>query len=222
MEDTTLRRRVEDELSDEPSLDEAGIGVAVHDGVVTLTGHVPSYADFHTAERAALRVRGVRGVANQLEVRLAAAHTRNDEDIALDVANVLRSNAHVPHQCIQVTVRGGHVTLEGEVDWWFQGETAADLARNLIGVTKVTNRIAVRRRETNGSVRERVLSALSRTAISDPKKVTVETRGDHVILRGSVRAWWERDEAERIAWSIQGVCHVDNNLFVEPSRGGGD
>lgn len=218
MEDTILRRRVEDELIDEPSFDAAGIGLAVHDGIVTLTGHVPSYADFHGAERAVLRVSGVRGVANQLEVRLSEAHQRTDEDIALDAANVLRSNAYVPNDRVKVSVRFGQVTLEGEVDWWYQGETAANLVRNLIGVRKLINHITVRRREPNGSVKSKVEAALARTALTDPHRVKVESRGDHVILRGTVRAWWERDEAERIAWSVQGVCHVDNNLAVEPAR----
>ncbi len=215
MDQTTLRRLVEDELAEEPSLNAAAIGVAAHEGVITLTGHVGSYADLHGAQRATLRVNGVRGVANELEVRLPDAYHRTDEDIAIDAANVLRSHAHVPENNVKVAVHGGRVLLEGEVDWWFQGETAANLIRNLIGVTSLENHIQVRRRAApNGSIHGTVEAALRRTAIVDPSAVKVETRGDHVVLRGTVRAWWERDEAERIAWSVPGVCHVDNNLYV--------
>ncbi len=219
MEDRIIRRRVEDQLSGEPSFDAAGIGVAVHDGVVTLTGHVRQYADFHGAGRAALRVAGVRGVANELEVRLSGEHQRTDEDIALAAANVWRSNTHVPHESLKVSVHQGDVTVEGEVDWWYQGETAVSLVRNLIGVRKLVNHITIRRRAPNGSAREQIEGALVRTALSEPSKIKVETRGDHVVLKGTVRAWWERDEAERIAWSVRGVCHVDNNIAVESPHG---
>lgn len=214
MDDTTLRRQVEDELSAEPSFNAAGIGVAVHDGVVSLTGHVSSYAAFHEAGRAALRVKGVRGLANEMEVRLSDAHRRTDEDIALSAANVLSSNAHIPPNQVKVSVRQGHVILEGQVEWWYQGEMAASLVRNLIGVRSLTNNITLWRKPVNGSVRQQIENALRRTALSEPGRIHVETRGDHVLLRGSVRAWWERDEAERIAWSVPGVCHVDNTVAV--------
>ena len=216
MEDANIRRLVEDELSDEPSVDAAGIGVAVHDGVVTLTGHVDSLAEFHDAERAVFRVNGVRGVANDLEVRPSNGHQRNDEDIAIDAANLLRSTAHVPWERLKVTVHKGEVTLEGEVDWWYQGETASKLIRNLIGVRKLVNHVGVKKRKPNGSVREQIELALKRTAIAEPDQIQVDTLGDKVILNGSVHAWWERDEAERLAWSVRGICRVVNHLEVAP------
>lgn len=214
MDDTRLRRQVEDELSLEPSFNAAGIGVTVNDGVVTLTGHVSSFAEIHDAGRAALRVKGVRGLANELEVRLPDEHRRTDEDIAITAANVLGSNAHLPPNQVKVSVSQGHVTLEGEVEWRYQLEMAADLVRNLIGVRRLTNNISLKPRPVNGSVRHQIEAALQRTALSGPSHIHVETRGDHVVLRGVVHAWWERDEAERIAWSVPGVCHVDNNLAV--------
>jgi osmotically-inducible protein OsmY len=216
MEDAYIRRLVEDELSDEPSVDAAGIGVAVHDGVVTLTGHVDSLADFHDAQQAVLRVNGVRGIANDIEVRPSNGHQRNDEDIALDAVKILGSTAHIPSERLKVTVHKGEVTLDGEVDWWYQGETASKLVRSLIGVRRLMNHISVRKRPVNGSVKKQIKTALERTAISDPDRITVETTAERVTLNGTVHAWWERDEAERIAWSVRGVCQVSNNLAVEP------
>ncbi|MEZ5356024.1 MAG: BON domain-containing protein [Bryobacteraceae bacterium] len=216
-----IRRQVEDELDLEPSLDAAGIGVAVHSGVVTLSGHVASFAEFQSAQRAALRVAAVGGVANTLEVRLSGAQHRTDEDIAIDAAAVLRSSAQVPDDQIKVTVHEGHVVLEGEVDWRYQAEAADRLVSHLIGVKDVICHISIRRREPNGSVKDQVEAALARSALSNPKAVKVETRADHVVLRGTLPARWERDEAERIAWSVRGVCHVDNNLgVVTPRRDG--
>lgn len=218
MDDMMLRRQVENELADEPSIDAAGIGVAVHEGVVTLTGHVSSLADYYDAARAVLRVKGVRGLANELEVRLAAEHVRTDEDIAIAAANVLGSNAQIPPGQIQVTVQQGNVTLEGKIEWWYQSEIAAALVRSLIGVTGLTNNISVRRRPVNGSVKQQIETALRRTALSDPEAIAVESRGNLVVLRGTVDAWWEHDEAERVAWSVPGVTEVENDLKVGGHR----
>jgi osmotically-inducible protein OsmY len=209
-----LQRDVMEELDFDPSLDASGIGVSVNDGVVTLDGHVRSYLEKTAAERAAKRVMGVKGVANDLTVTLLAGAQRDDTDIAAAAVRALEWNSWIPTGAVTVTVRRGWVTLEGAVDWQYQRETARKAVEHLSGVVGVTNLIALQPKVFPGSVDKRIQSAFQRAASLDAKHVHVETIGGRVILRGTVRSWAERDDAERAAWSVAGVTEVDNEISV--------
>jgi len=216
MDDLSLKKDVEEELQWEPSIDAAAIGVAVKDGVVTLTGHVPSYAEKMAAARAAARVTGVKAVANELQVGVPAAEERTDEDIARAVANALTWNTAIPADRVKAQVSHGWVTLEGTVEWYYQKEAAERAVRPIRGVKGVTNNIVVKPTVTAAVVKSQIEAALKRSAEIDAQRITVETRGDTVILRGRVRAEVERQEAERAAWSAPGVAKVENYIIIEP------
>lgn len=214
MTDLELKKSVESELSWEPSINAAEIGVAAKDGIVTLTGRIPSYWEKVAAERAAMRVAGVKAVANQIEVRLPSSSERTDEDIARAALDALRWSVLIPPDRIKVKISKGWVTLEGSVDWQFQKTAAEKAVRKLYGVLGVTNFIDVKVSVSKAEVKAAIESALKRSAEIDANQIKVETEGDKVILRGSVRSWFEREEAERAAWRAPGVQSVDNRLSV--------
>jgi len=191
------------------------IGVMVNNGVVTLTGWVDSYTKKWAAEDAAHRVRAVKAVANNIEVRLPSAAERNDADIAAAAARALEGDAFVPIDKIDVTVSKGWVTLKGEVEWQYQKQDAERAVSRLSGVKGVSNLIVVRPRVTASELKKQIEQALVRTAELDAKRITVEVDGTKVILKGAVRSWAEKQEAERHAWLAPGVTSVDNRITIE-------
>ena len=209
-----LQRDVMEEVDFEPAVDAAGIGVAVDDGVVTLTGHVPTYAARMAAERAAKRVSGVRGVANELKVQLWPGSERDDTGIARAAVDALEWNISVPKDAVTVTVDGGWVTLEGKVPWKYQKDAACDVVSRLTGVKGVTNLVTLTGAVRPEAVEKRIQSAFQRWASLDANRIHVETLGSRVILRGRVRSWAEHEDAERAAWSVFGVTDVENDLVV--------
>jgi len=189
------------------------IGVSVKDGIVTLTGWVDSYLKKWTAEDIAHRVSGVKGVANDLEIKLASERT--DPDIAESAIRAIEWDTFVPSDKVQVTVSKGWVTLRGEVEWQYQREDAERVVRRLAGVKGVTNLITVKPRASASELKRKIEDALVRNAEIDANKITVEVQGSKAILKGRVRAWAEREEAERTAWSAPGIISVDNRITIE-------
>ena len=214
MTDLELKANVESELKWEPSVNAAEVGVAVKDGIVTLTGHVQSYWQKIAAERAAGRVSGVRAVVNELEIRLPTTSERTDENIARAALNALSWSVSVPADRIKVKVSKGWITLEGNVEWQYQKAAAEKVVRDLVGVKGVVNLIEVKPRASTAEVKAAIEAALKRSAEVDASNIQVEADGDKVILRGTVRSWAEREEAERAAWRAAGVRSVDNRITV--------
>jgi osmotically-inducible protein OsmY len=211
--DTQIQADVLAELKWEPRVTPNEIGVAVKDGVVTLTGWVDSYTK-RWAEDAAHRVRGVKAVANEIEVKLSKADERTDMDIAAAAVHALEWDALIPTDKIDVTVSKGWVTLKGEVEWQFQKQDAERVVRRLAGVKGVSNLVTVKARPTPSELRKKIEDALVRTAETDASRITVEVDGSKVILKGTVRSWAEKEEAARQAWASPGVTSVDNQITI--------
>ena len=212
--DTELKNDVLAELKYEPSVQVSDIGVLVKDGAVTLNGYATNYGEKWEAVRAAKRVAGVRAIADDIEVKLPDSLRRTDGDIAAAAANQIDWSTTIPTGTIEVTVREGWITLEGEVEWWYQKDAAENAVRYLAGVKGVSNLITIKPKVASAEVATAIKSAFERNALLDANKIQVETSGNTVTLRGKVRNHAERDEAERAAWGAPGVWSVDNQLKV--------
>lgn len=214
MSDIALRQDVLDELDFEPSINAAHIGVAVDHRVVTLTGHVSTYAQKAAAEGVVRRVKGVRGIAQDIEVRPFGAHATADDEIARRAVTILAWNTTIPENAVQITVQHGWVTLTGSVTWQYQKTAATDVVQRLGGVVGISNNIEIRPHLTSADVRKKIKSALVRSAEIEAQAIQVSMADGIVRLEGHVRTWSERMAAERAAWSIPGVTQVDDRISV--------
>jgi len=215
--DTELQKDIADELKWDPSLRNDDIAVGVRDGVVTLAGFVDSYSDKWKAERVTSQIRGVKAVANDIEVKLPSSSSRPDPDIARAALEALRWNISVPSDRIKVKVEKGWLTLEGDVDWYYQKEAAERAVRYLTGVKGVSNLVTIRAAPVPSDVKQKIKQALERGAQFDAEHITVEIEGSKAILRGTVRSYAEMRDAERAARNAPGVTEVENRLTVNPS-----
>lgn len=215
MNNSLLRQNVIDELEFEPSINSASIGVAVEDGVVTLSGHVHSYAEKLAAERATRRVKGVRAIAQDIQVRYPEEKKTADDEIAKRALSIIQWDAMTPADAIRVVVQNGWVTLSGEVDWQYQRKAAEDAVRKLSGVTGVFNNIALKRAVQVADIKRKIEEALARHARIEADAIRINVRdGSRVTLEGVVESWDERDAVQDAAWSVAGVQSVDDRLTI--------
>jgi osmotically-inducible protein OsmY len=212
--DSQLKKDVEAELEWDPAVSATHVGVAVADGVVTLTGHLDSYAEKYAAERAAQRVAGVKAVAVELDVKPIAGQQRTDAEIAAAVEWALRWNSLVPEDRVKVMVERGWITLSGELDWDYQHEQALKAVRPLTGVVGVTNQMTLKPQVTPSNITQRIQNALQRQAEREAKGIEVIVSGHTVTLKGQVHSWAERKAAQGAAWSAPGISSVVNELRV--------
>ena len=214
--DHEIELDVKDELQWDPNLDATDIAVSVKKGVVTLAGFVKNYADKYEAESAATRVAGVLGVANDIEVRMPSVDERPDPEIARDAVAAIKSQLPISSENIKVIVKDGWVTLEGQVEWQYQRSTAENSVRRIKGIKGVSNLIQLKPHAQPAEIKRKIQEAFRRNAEVDANRITVEARGGEVILKGTVRSWIEREEAERTAWAAPGVTKVEDRIVVSP------
>jgi osmotically-inducible protein OsmY len=214
--DEEIQANVLEELKWDTRVRPNEIGVAVKDGIVTLTSWVDSYLKKMTAEEAAHRVPGVKAVANDIEVRLPGFAERTDTDLAAAVLNALRWDAAIPTGKVDVTVSQGWVTLKGEVEYAFQKRDAERAVRRLSGVKGVSNLIVVKPQVFPSDLKQQIERALIRNAQTDARNITIEVEGSKIILRGTVRSYAEKEAAEDTAWSAPSVTEVENRIVISP------
>ena len=210
-----LQKDVQNAIKWEPLLNAAEIGVTAKDGVVSLTGVVDSYSKKLEAENAAKNVAGVKAVVEKIEIKFNSSWNKSNADIANEVLNALKSNWVVPKDKVKVKVEDGWITLDGELPWNYQREAAKNSVNYLSGVKGVTNNIKVKSETHDEIEKEKVESALNRNWSLNSKDVKVKVSGTKITLIGTVSSWYQKEEAERIAWSTPGVWSVNNDLFVE-------
>lgn len=214
MDDKVLRQLIIDELDFEPSIQAAHIGVAVEKGVVTLTGHVGSYIEKVATEHAVERVKGVKAIAEEIEVRYGDQPKSSDDEIAQRAVNILNWSVQVPQGAIHVKVQRGWITLTGSVEWQYQRVAAESAVHKLTGILGVTNLIEVKPHIAAPDVRNKILDALKRNAELEADSIRVSVDNGNVVLEGRVKAWYERGLAERAAWAAPGVKSVDDRLTL--------
>jgi osmotically-inducible protein OsmY len=212
-DDKRLKQAVLDGLEWEPSVNAAHIGVTAKEGVITLMGHVENFFEKSAAERAARRVKEVKAVAEEIEVRLPFSIKHGDEEIASAAVNRLKWDSTFPDGAVKAKVEKGRVTLTGEVDWHYQQEAAMNDVRGLWGVTGVSNEITIKPRPNASNIRDKIMVALDRSWF-DPATINVTAQGGKVTLTGKVNSWYERDEAGSTAWAAPGTTSVENDIYV--------
>jgi osmotically-inducible protein OsmY len=212
--DSQLQQAVLAELKWEPSITAAHIGVTAKAGVVALTGHVESYMEKRAAESAAGRVKGVKAVAEEIEVRLPFGTKRGDEEIAAAAIERLSWDVSVPRDAVKVKVEKGWVTLSGEVDWYYQKQAAEQDVRGLFGVVGVSDQTTIKPRINVSSLSDDITHALHRSVFFDPKEVTVSAKGGNVTLTGTVHSWHDRQVAASTAWGAPGATSVENDIAI--------
>ena len=212
--DADLKRDVTAELAWDPAVNSSAVGVAVKDGVVTLSGHLETFAEKHAAERALGRVAGVKAIALELDVKLSFDHKRSDTDIAVSAEQALKWNTLVPLEGIRLTVDHGWVTLQGEVEWEYQRHGAEKAIRPLMGVVGISNEITLRGGPRATDLSRKIRDALTRQALREAKHIQVDVDGTTVKLSGTVHSWQERAAAQGVAWSAPGVHAVVNELRI--------
>lgn len=212
--DAQLKKDIEAELEWDPEIDATQVGVAVKDGVATLSGHLKTYSDKFAIERALRRIDGVRAIAMEVDVTLSPQHQRSDSEIAAAAAQALQWQARVPSDRLRVSVEHGWINLSGEVDWDFQRRAAESSVRQLLGVVGVSNAITLASRAVPSDLNTRISEALQRQALREAKQVEVNVDGTKVTLRGQVHSWQERDAVQGAVWAAPGVRTVVNELRV--------
>ena len=212
--DAEIQKDVMDELNWEPLFKASEIGVAVKNGVVTLSGTVDNYLKKTTAEKAAKRVAGVKAVAEDIQVKFSGDSIKNDTEIAQAILNALKWNSAITEDKVKVKVEDGIVTLDGQAEWEFQRGVIVSEIESLCGVKKIVNNITLKNISPITDLKQKIKSAFKRSADIDADKIDVETLGNKVTLKGEVRSWKERADAEMAVWSAPGVYQVDNQLTV--------
>jgi osmotically-inducible protein OsmY len=212
--DNRLQQAVLEELNWEPSVTAAHIGVTANAGVVTLSGHVESFAQKHAAEAAVRRVKGVKAIAEEIEVRLPYDTKRSDDEIARAAIGRFEWDVSIPRDAIKVSVEQGWITLTGEVDWHYQKDAASMDVRALFGVTGVSDQITIKPTVNASNISDDIMHALGRSWFFDPKTISVSAQGGKVRLTGTVSSWHDRQIAATTAWAAPGATAVENDIAV--------